>query len=216
MGTLIYCAAFIFEIFIIVHIWKNPGLSTKGRIGWTFVVILLSWIGMALYWFVGKSGGSSKTSQAYREMAKRYDELPQEHQGEELVAAHYLLFCETLVHPAISYKDKCRLIELHDERISKLINHEDFMGRATKYMKALHLCYSKLNEVFGGSSLMVAEGLADFESTMKGDKKFQPMSYYLGEIMSYAALLGSPDGNVEFDSSIFNDYKIPNWPGFVE
>lgn len=221
LAILFFVATWTLLIISIIHIWKRQTLSKGVKIAWTVFVFLSSWIGLVIYWICynkGKSDSGTKGSEPYQEMLKLYDELPQQHEGKELVKNYFRLFPAFMVNPDITYDEKCKLIELHEERISQHFESEDFLEKVTYYMGALAVCYKMLDDMFGGNSLIIASDAADYEAAVKGHgKKLQSMSVYLGQIMTYAALLSSPNGEAEFDSGIFDNYKIPNWmEGFGE
>jgi len=58
-GALISLASFVFWLWMLVHAITNKGLSDGERIAWVLVIIFLPLIGSIIYFFIGRTKGSS-------------------------------------------------------------------------------------------------------------------------------------------------------------
>ncbi len=53
MGTIIYIAGIVLSVLAVLDILKKP-ISTSGKIITSILVLLTSWIGLAVYYFYAK------------------------------------------------------------------------------------------------------------------------------------------------------------------
>lgn len=207
------CVLFIGTI-TLIHIWKRQDLSTGKKIGFTILVSLFGFIGFAIYWLGSARRGSSSAPNEYEEAVREYENLANEYSGQELINRYGDAFVKFMVHPNLTYNQKCKLIELNEAKIAPLFGNPIEKGQF--YMLGVSLCFKMLDKMFDGQSMMVRSDASNFQAAVDGKERLRPLSAYLGEIMTYAALIGSKNGKVKFDSGIFDKYKIPNWLDIVE
>lgn len=55
VGALLSLLYFVFWIWVLIDVIKNPGLSGNERIVWVLVIIFVPCIGPLLYFFIGRS-----------------------------------------------------------------------------------------------------------------------------------------------------------------
>jgi hypothetical protein len=55
MGTIIWLAGLVAAIWAILKIVKSRA-STGGKVLWILIVLLLSWVGLVIWWFMGAKG----------------------------------------------------------------------------------------------------------------------------------------------------------------
>lgn len=152
---------------------------------------------------------SDTTMYSYQDCVNDYKKAVQEYDGEELKNRYEYLLVNFLVNVNISAEEKCKLIELHDEKIRDFFQN-DTINISQSYMNCINTSFTVLKEMFGGQSAMFNQELNKFSNDLTNNN-LEPMSQYLGQIMTYAGLAGSPNGEFTMNYKIFNKYKIPNW-----
>lgn len=54
MSTIFYILSIIACIYTLLDIWQKSDLDQTKKIIWTVLAIITSWLGIVLYWLIGK------------------------------------------------------------------------------------------------------------------------------------------------------------------
>ncbi len=147
---------------------------------------------------------------SYQDAVNDYNSASETMQGEELEQRYKYLFINFLVNFNMSVDEKCKLIELNEQKINEL--YENPLNKSVFYVQTIEGCFTLLEQMLGNQSAIVAHYknafLKDVES---GEYLNKPMSNYLGDIFSVVGAMTSKNGEFTLDYNIFDKYNIPKF-----
>lgn len=210
------------SLFTIIHAWKHLPIATAGKVVGCILLFLSGWVGALVYWIyfaIKRPSGDEKSqttraarkTTSYAAAIQEYDEISQQFEGEELVIKCLFAFIKFMLNPGISYDEKCRLIELNEEKIAQLsdtIRTKFYIEGVTRSFKAQE---DMFKEMFGEVPMLISTEVDQFNAAVSSGRQLQPLSSYLEKIMIFSKLIDTPDKEITFDTKIFKKYQIPDW-----
>ena len=159
---------------------------------------------------VEQGNGDSQHIYSYQDAVNDYNSASETMQGEELEQRYKYLFINFLINFNMSVDEKCKLIELNEQKINEF--YENPLNKSVFYVQTIEGCFTLLEQMLGNQSAIVANYkkafLKDVES---GEYLNKPMSNYLGDIFSVVGAMASKNGEFTLDYNIFDKYNIPKF-----
>lgn len=147
---------------------------------------------------------------SYNDAVNDYTSASETLQGEDLEKRYKYLFINFLVNFNMSVDEKCKLIELNEQKVNEF--YENPLDKTVFYVQTIEESFTILEHMLGEQSALVThykrEFLNDVES---GEYMHKSMTVYLGNIFSIVGALASSNGEFSMDYSVFNKYDIPKF-----
>lgn len=196
--------------------------------GWILKILFKITIGLVISIFkgivkcfkalFGKGGQTEQEQQSadsqhlysYNDAVNDYNSASETHQGEELEKRYKYLFINFLVNSNMSVDEKCKLIELNEQKVNDF--YENPFDKAVFYVQTIEGSFTMLEHMLGEQSALVTHYKKEFLTDVESGAYMQKsMTVYLGNIFSIVGVLASSNGEFTMDYSVFDKYDIPKF-----
>jgi len=203
-----------------------------GFVGWVFKTLfkLIVWIFSGLFKLIASAFSKKKEKSSenlandnaseeddfhsfelsFKDAVQKVENAKAENSDNEQLRKSYSdLFLDTALSGKMNVDEKCKVLELLNKKL-KDFYHGDVTSYFGFILDSISFSYRVLEELYEGDSSKVSASYDAFEAEVKKGP-LRDANTYLMEILCFAGLLYSPDGNFSVEKTTLLKYDLPTF-----